>query len=273
MSASRHEVGPWIERLARLGYAAKGLVYLVIGGLAAEAALTARGRTTDTEGALRTILDQPYGRLALWAAAIGLAGYALWRLVSAVADPEHGGHGLAALGRRGANFGKGAVHALFAVQSARLAGGRRAAGGPDPGDWTARVLAAPAGRWIVVAVGLAVVVYAIYQFYRAAVAKFEKRLDFRTADARVRAAAVRFGQFGIAARGVVFLVIGIFVLRAAVQRNANEVRGFADALRTLERQPAGPMLFGLVAFGLVAYGLFELVEARYRRIRVIAGEG
>lgn len=264
------EAAPWIELLARGGYVAKGFVYLVIGGLAAQAALTAGGRATDTEGALRTILDEPYGRLALWAAAAGLAGYALWRLVSAFADPEgeRDGRTLSALGRRSANFGKGVVHGLLALQCARLAGGRRSGGGPDPEGWTARVLAEPAGRWLVVATGLAVVAYAFYQFYRAASARFGRRLEFGDADARVRRAAIRFGQFGIAARGVVFLVIGIFVLRAAMRSDASEVRGFAEALRTLERQPAGPALFGLVAFGLVAYGLFEWVEARYRRIRV-----
>src|SRR3954471_4807295 len=81
---------PAIAGLARAGYAAKGVVYVLVGGLALLAAVGSRlpfdapeGATTGTRGALHRLVEQPYGKIILVAVAIGLAGYAIWCFVRA----------------------------------------------------------------------------------------------------------------------------------------------------------------------------------------------
>ena len=111
------------------------------------------------------------------------------------------------------------------------------------------------------------IAYGGYQLYRAYAAKLSKWLDLSSLRATAATWAIRFGRFGLAARGVVFVLMGLFLIRAAAQSDASEARGLGGALRTLAGQEHGPWLLGAVALGLVAYGLYELIEARYRRIR------
>jgi hypothetical protein len=129
-------------------------------------------------------------------------------------------------------------------------------------------MAAPFGRWLVAAAALGVIAYALYQLYRAYASKVRKHLDLDRLSAESQRLVVAVGRFGIGARGVVFLVIGWFLLRAARQADASEASGMGEALRTLERQPYGKWLLALVGLGFVSYGLYEFVNARYRRIAV-----
>lgn len=263
------EAAPWVEGLAHAGFAAKGVVYLVIGALALLAAVGRGGQTTDSEGALRTLLQQPFGWLLLVVIAIGLAGYALWRFVEAAVDPEGAGTQDTRVVKRAAYAISGAIHAALAVQAARLVFGLRGAsgGGSAPQDWTALVLAQPLGRWVVVAVGLGVAAFGLTELVRAYRTDLPKQLELGRLGHSARKWIVRFGRMGMAARGVVFVVMGAFLVRAAATHDASEARGLGGALASLHEQPHGPWLLGLVAIGLMAFGLFELVQARYRRIR------
>jgi hypothetical protein len=264
------EAAPWIQRLARMGFAAKGLVYLIIGGLALRVALGEGGRTTDSGGALRTILEQPYGAALLGIVAVGLAGYALWSFVQATLDPEGIGGGGKGTLARAAHAISGAIHTGLALQAARMAFGLRAGGdgGSRAQDWTALVLAQPMGRWLVAAAGLAIAALGLVEGVRAYRTDLPKRLDLSGVGGSARAWIVRCGRMGMAARGVVFGLVGGFLLRAALTYDAGQARGLGGALDTLHQQAYGRWLLGLVATGLVAYGLFELVLARYRRITV-----
>lgn len=262
------EAAPWIQRLARMGYAAKGVVYLIIGGLALQAALGEGGKTTDSEGALRTILEQPFGWALLAIVALGLAGYAIWCFVQAIRDPEGIGSDAKGLGKRVVRAISGAIHTALALQAARLAfgsGGDKTSGSASQ-DWTAAVLAQPMGRWIVIAVGLAIVALGLVELTRAYRTDLPKQLDLGRLGASARTWVVRCGRIGMAARGIVFAMIGGLVVRAALTYNSREAGGIGAALERLHEQPQGRWLLGLVAAGLIAFGLFELVLARYRRI-------
>ncbi|MEJ7928344.1 DUF1206 domain-containing protein [Ramlibacter sp. AN1015] len=264
------EAAPWVERLARAGFAAKGLVYLIIGALALQAALGTGGETTDSSGALRSVLQQPYGWVLLALIAIGLAGYAMWRFVEGGMDPQGlGAHGNALVKRAGYAI-SGVIHAALALEAVRLAFGFISGGSGDSGaqDWTARVLAQPLGRWIIAAVGLAIIGFGLVELFRAYRTDLPKRLDLGRLSPLAKVWVVRFGRMGMAARGIVFGVVGIFLVRAALSYDPSEARGIGGALASLHGQPYGPWLLGLVAIGLIAYGLFEGVQARYRRIDV-----
>jgi hypothetical protein len=258
---------PWVERLARFGYAAKGAVYIVAGALAVMTAAGVGGELTDARGALRSIARQPFGRTMLAVVAVGLAGYVLWRWVQSVTDADQKGRSFKGLAVRAAYFASGTVYAGLALAAARLVfGADEPPGESATRSWTARLMAMPFGDLLVTLAGLSVIGFGLYQIYKGYRAKFAKRLKLPEIEDGARDWAVLTGRVGYAARGVVFLVVGAFLIQAARRHDPGEAQGLDGALRALAQQSFGPYILGVVAAGLVAYGLFALVEARYRRI-------
>lgn len=260
---------PWFERYAHAGYAAKGTVYIIMGGLALVAALGRGGAITDQTGAVLAVYQQPLGRFLLVVVAIGLLGYALWSWIQAALDPEGYGHDAKGVAVRAGYTVVGLAYAGLALTALQVATGRAAAvKGSDAQaqDWTARLLDLPAGVLLVVVAGLIVLAVAGVLFYRAYRADFRQQLSHGMAPEEVRASAIWLGRVGYAALGVVFTIIGIFMLVAAFQRDAGKARGLAGALNTLLQQPFGHVLVFVVALGLLAYGCYGLAQARFRRI-------
>jgi hypothetical protein len=258
---------PWLVRFARLGLAAKGVVYLVIGGLATMAAVGAGGGTTDTRGAMGFIAGSSAGRGLLAAMGIGLLAYGLWAIVAAFLDSEHRGDDGKGIVVRLARAGRGIAYGALGVEAIRLFLTARASDGNGADHWTARVMAMPFGRWIIGAVGAGIALYAIYQWWRAARKDLEKRLRIPSSDEKAHW-AVKMARFGIAARGVVFLVIGWFLIQAALRFDPARAGGIGESLATLAAQQYGPIVLGVVALGVMAYGVWELVNARYREMAV-----
>lgn len=259
---------PWVERLARFGYAAKGVVYFVVGLLAAQAALGVGGQITDTSGALQAIVTQPFGKFLLTLVTIGLIGYVIWRVVQTILDPEHSGESTDAkqvvqrIGYALSAF----AYAGLAFTAIKLILGSGGSGGDATQDWTARFMAQPFGQWLVGLGGLATIAVGLSYLYEAYKAKFQKHFRLSQMSEKERTWAKRLGQFGIAARGIVFGVIGFFLIQAALQSNASEARGLGGALASLAQQPFGSWILALVALGLIAYSIYSLIEARYRQI-------
>lgn len=261
---------PALVMLGRAGYAAKGIVYVVIGALAAGAALGAGGGATDSRGALSVIRDGPMGTIALVAIGIGLLGYMAWRLVAAVTDAEGKGDEPTKLAVRAAQAARGVAYGALGVQALRQVGGESpGVQGEAARDWTARLLDMPFGRALVVVVGLGVLGYAAYQVYRAFSDKAKKHLDLYEAGPTQATWIVRLGRFGIAARAIVFAVIGVFLLRAGMQADSGEAGGIAQSLQALGGADYGRLVLGAVAFGLIAYGIYQLATARYRHMRAV----
>lgn len=263
------DVAPWIVRFARVGFAAKALFYFLIGLLAARAAVGSGGQTTDSRGAMRMIADSPGGLFTLGLIGLGLLGYAAWRLVSALTNAEGRDGDAKGAAIRVGTAAKGITHGwlgIVALLAAARGGEAGGGGGEQTRGWTTRVLDWPFGRWLVIAGGLAVIGYGLYQLYRAMRRdKLAKRLDLHEASEAGATWILNLGQFGVAARGVVFGVIGFLVARAAWRHRASGA-GVEQSLDVLGGM--GPLVLGTVAVGLMAYGLYELAEARYRRIRV-----
>jgi len=252
--------------MARAGYASRGLVFLIIGMLAILAAAGSGSRTVGAQGALYALLRQPFGQALLGIVAVGLLCFALWRLLQAIVDADHCGKDVKGLLRRAGFAGSALIHLALAGAAAGLAlGFARSARSEDQTvrDWTVWLMMQPLGRWMTMAIGLAVVGFGI------ALAVKALRADFRD-DLGVTAATrewiVRLGRIGYVARGLMFLLIGGMLLIAAWYANASEAQGFGGALRAVERQPYGWILLGLVAAGLLSYAGFEFAQAAYRRV-------
>lgn len=253
-----------IERLARLGYASIGIVYMIVGALAAMAGLGKGGTPRGQKSAFLVILHQPFGRIALGVIALGLTGYTLWRLVSAATDSEHRGSDAKGWAIRLASAGRGLIYGAITIEVLRLMlhkGGGGSGGDAQAKHWAARLIDEPFGPWLIGAVGLGIVAYGAYQLYAAWDAKLSKRLSLGEMDDAVRRKVVAISRFGLGARGVVFFVIGGSLVLAAVKHNPDAARGTSGALASLPE----PVLV-VVGVGLAAYGVYALVNARYRRI-------
>jgi hypothetical protein len=216
------------------------------------------------------VVQAPFGMALLALAAVGLAGYALWRLTQALLDTERKGTDLHGLQARGAYLVSAAVYVSLAFFAVRLLLGAEGAadGESSTRDWTAWLMAQPFGRWLVGGIGIGIVGTALVQFWQAWSTDFCEKLALDRVSRAQETWIIRLGRLGFAARGVAFTIIGGFLILAAIHSRPEEAHGLGGALATLAEQPFGPWLLGLVAAGLAAYGLYMLAEARYRRLSV-----
>ena len=261
---------PWFTALARLGCAAKGLVYIVIGWLALLTAIRAGGQTTDPQGAITTIYQQPFGKVLLFIIFVGFVGYALWQFARAAFNPDGEGDAKKDTVRRIGYAVVGVSYLGFALAALRLTLQQTAPQGSNTStqDWTARLLSAPFGVFLVVLLGLIVLGVAGALLYEAWKLRFERYFPLGQMNETERKLTRYTGRYGIGSLGAIFIIIGLFLIVAALHHNPAQAQGLAGALATLAAQPFGPVLLGLVALGLLAYGVYSGVEARYRRIHV-----
>jgi hypothetical protein len=263
------QAAPALERLARLGYAGKGVLYFTIGLLALlSAAHRPGGSTTDQRGAMQSIDQLPFGSFLLILLAVGLAGYAMWQVIRALLDPERQGttpHGLI----KRAGYLLSAFSYLALAIAATVRAPARSSG-TQTRDWTAQLLHVPGGRLLVGLVGLAVLAVAANEVRLAVTSSFMQDIDLTEAGRERRQTVERVGQVGITARAIVFALIGWFFLQAAWKSAPDKAGGLKDALTTLASQPFGQVLLALVALGLMAFGLYCGVLAVYRRIHIVS---
>jgi hypothetical protein len=259
---------PWVERIARAGYAAKGVVYATIGVLAMREALGLGGSTTGVGGAMRSMGPQPLETVLLIILAAGLAGYALWKLVQGIMDPDQKGSNPHGIVRRVGYVGSGVIHGGLAFTAAQSVFGAEDSS-EDAMAASAMAFQPPLGPILVGLVGLTVISVGLYQLYAAYGANFRDDLKLnRMSDGEERW-VILAGRVGTAARALAIGVAGAFVVLAAYQSDPSETRGLGEALETLQRQPSGSYMLGAVAAGLLVYGAFMLLVARYRRIEPV----
>ena len=254
---------PVFAILSRAGFVARALIYGIIGLLAFELVAGHGGKITDQQGALRTVEQRSFGHVLLAGLAIGLGGYAIWRLFRAFLG--HGREGAdSGIERLGA-LGSGIVYALMCAVAIQILTGPGTSGG-NTQKTASDVFGWPAGRWLIGAAGLVLAGVAVYQFIRGVRHKF---LDDSKTEQMPRAVRTWFtilGTIGHVARAVVFALVAAFLLKAAYDYKANEAIGLDGALAKLHNGAYGSWLLGAVAAGLIAFSCFSLVEARYRRI-------
>lgn len=264
--ASNAVGNPWIVRLARFGFIVRGIIYFVPGVLALRLAFGTHGAAMTQTSAIEMIGHQQFGRVLLIAVAIGLAGYSLWGVIRAVFDPLHKGHSLRGLAQRfGFATSALAYAGLMIATLGNLAGAQHMA---KPNDLTAGLLAKPFGLWLFAIIGLFWIVAGMGEIARGWRSSFKEDLDLGRVGPTERRWAMLLGRFGIAARGVVFTIIGMLLVGAALHAGSQRGDGMDGALLALAHQPFGRMLLAAAGLGLIAFGVFSAMCARWMRMRV-----
>ena len=256
-----------VEKIARIGFLTKAVLYVIIGVVAIQAAFEG-GQAEGSKGVMQMIAEQPFGRFLLGATMVGLFAYALYRAVEAVLDPWGRRTDENRIAKRIGYGVSAAIHASLGIWAASFlwgTGGGAGSGGKQA--WTAKLLAAPGGQFLVGAIGVAVLGVALYQVHKAYKQKFMENFDRSHMSQKEVKAARGVGIAGLTARGVVFAIMGWFLIRAAVRFDPNQVEGLGGVLRSIATAGYGPWLLGLVALGLLAYGIYCAFMARYGRVQ------
>ncbi|MFG2573765.1 DUF1206 domain-containing protein [Streptomyces sp. NPDC048481] len=265
--AERAARGSVTKGAAKAGFAARGVIYLLVGLLALQIAFGDTKEEADRQGALAEISEKPFGSVVLWALGVGLVGMALWRLSEAVfgavgADGRSAKKRLVALGRC-------VFYSFVAYSVLAFAAGSGSGGGSSDEqsrDVTARVLELSGGQWIVGVAGVGIVVAGLWIAARAVMRSYHKKLRLGEMSPRVRRLVDVTGVGGGGTRGLVFAAAGVFAVRAAVEYEPDKAKGLDDTLRSFAGTPAGPGLLACVAAGLMLFGLFSFAMARWRKV-------
>jgi Domain of Unknown Function (DUF1206) len=251
--------------LARAGFLARGLMYIVIGWIALQVAFGRTGQEADRTGALHELSTKPFGAAALWLLVVGFSGMALWRLSEAVYGSASGGRKASS---RLLSLARAVIYAVigYGVLKYAIGAGAPQSSNQQSQDLTAALLRHTGGQAVVVIVGLAFIGGGLYLGYQAWRERFRRGLELGQMRARTRRIVEWLGKAGGTARGIVFVTAGVFLVVAAVEYKPQQAKGVDSSLRALAATPAGLWLLVLVAIGLIMFGLFSCCQARWQRL-------
>lgn len=263
----RVDTGSALRFLARTGFIARGLMYIVIGWIAVEIAFGKTGQQADRTGALHALGGTAAGQAALWLLGIGFFGMALWRLSGALLGRPGADRGHAAR-QRLASLARAVIYAVlgYGVLEYTLGFGSPPSSNQQSTDLTATLMRHPGGRVLVVVIGVALIGGGLVLAYQAWRKRFLQNMRLGQLRARARRIVEWLGRVGGVARGAVFITAGVFLVVAAVRSQPGEAKGIDSSLRALAATPLGPWLLLVVAIGLILFGLFSCCEARWRRV-------
>jgi hypothetical protein len=259
----------WVVPAMRAGFAARAVVFGLIGWLALRAALRG-GYAGGPEAALESVADEVFGTPLLWGSAGGAFGFAAWCLMAAVLDLDCRGRDARGIFARLDFGGTGLLYIVIGVFVGELAATGVTGGGGDEETrerGTAWLLALPAGGWIVIALGVGFVAAGIWFGYKGIAGKYRERL--RDTDMVERLDPVC--KFGWVAYGFVIVILGAFLLWAGWTMDPRHAGGFAEAFALVREAVFGRVLLGILAFGFIAFAVECLVEAAYRIVPAVHG--
>ncbi|MBA4798657.1 MAG: DUF1206 domain-containing protein [Rhizobiales bacterium] len=250
--------------MARAGYGARGVVFLMVAALALFSGFA--GAEPDTNSALETLLQQPFGRVWIGLIGLGLAGFVVWRLAQSLANADGQDDDAKGYAIRAALFGSAITYAGLAMTSILMAlqmsNGSGGSGGEE--GIAAWVMSQPFGRYLAGIIGIGFIIGGIVTAMKGIKRSFGRYLEL---DAKKNSPAVLISIYGLVARGVVFGIIGVLFLYAAFNVDPEQAGGMAEAMAWLRELPFGGIIYAVVAVGLAAFGIYNFVEARYRRIQ------
>jgi hypothetical protein len=271
-SMARGASGVWLRAGSRLGLACRGTVYLLVGYLAFRLALAAHGREGEpasSAGAVQAAVDPAWGRVPLVLLVAGLAAYALTQLLEAVFRPARAASAMGRWRQRAVSSWGFVLYSVFCLSTARLlveTPAQQTAQSEQRQDtgMTADLLRTGWGKALLLLVGILVVAGGLEAGRRAVRLNFRERFTDEHMSRALAMVTRALGAFGSVARAVVFVLVGVFLVKAAVLSSADQTKGLDAIFRSVASSPYGSWLLALLACGLFCYGLYCLVEARYR---------
>ncbi|WP_117161222.1 DUF1206 domain-containing protein [Paraliobacillus sp. X-1268] len=263
---AKEELKPWIRRLARIGYMAKGLVFVMVGILTFMAAIGVGGNTSGTQGMFRSLAGMPFGEILLWLIVIGLLLYEMWLLIKVIEDPQNKGNGLKGLFSRGASLVIAIIYGGLIYSAFKIALNAGSSGGNTEKTITAKLLSQPFGQWIIVAIGVIIIGYGLLELYKGVTTKFIKRFHTENMSSHEYKIAKNAGRLGLASRGVVFGMIGFLFIKTAWTSNSDQVKGLDGVLSELSQEPYGQLMLAITAIGLFLYGVYQIARGRYQHM-------
>jgi len=256
---------PVLDVLTRMGFAAKGLLTMLVGVLALRYAFRRGGGITGQGGAVEWVLRHPFGGWMLAVLAVGLASYALWMFVAAFVDPERKGERFQAVAERLGFFATGVGYVLLASTAFALLLGRRNDGALDLQHFIASVLTPHVGRVLVGLAGLIVMTAGVLQLRLGITGRFRSTLQSGLSPV-ARVITGGSGSLGYVTLGMLSVIAGWSLIEVAVEYDPSEASGWPEALRLLSSVDHGRWLLAAAAVGLICYGLYFVLQARYRRL-------
>lgn len=269
--AAKNGAAPWVTKLARIGYMVDGVVYVLVGVLALDASLGARSPNVSREEALRTVLAEPFGRVLLVLISFGLIAYSIGHLFMAARDPERETKkGIVNVVNRSAHLLNGLITFGLALVAGQLGFGLgpTTSDGRTPADWTRELLALPLGQLLVIGIGLGFLGLALHQIYKAISANFRKVMRLEMMSERQQRWLISTGRIGYIVRGIIYGLMGAFLLQAARSFNPQEARGLGQTLAAIAGQEYGLYLLAAVAAGFIAFGIYVILVGRYREFNL-----
>lgn len=267
-SPAKHAAAnPVLEFLERTGYVVRGALYAVMGLLALRIALSQPGgAATDLNGSLVFLISNPFGKVVLLVAIVGLSAYSAWGLVRAIYDPLHRGSNPSGYMERLGFVSSAVSYAAIVIFAIKILVGFGAGSTDSTKQAVENVLNHPAGGLLTIIIGLIAIGIGLGQFVDSYRAEFKKDLKSSEMTEGQRNTAVVLGRFGMFARGVIFLIVGWFVLQAGIHHDPGQAQGFGGAFLFLLNKPYGHVLLGVVALGFIALGIHSLACARWIRL-------
>jgi Domain of Unknown Function (DUF1206) len=255
-----------LAMVARVGLIAYGAVHLLIAWLALQIAWGLAGnQSADTSGAMKTLADQPFGRILLWLVAVGLIALALWQSTQAIWGYRNS-EGTQRIGKRITSAAKAAAYTALGVSAISIALGSQESSSQTQQQATSGVLAWPGGRVLVVAAGLVIIGVGVASVVKGVKQSFSEEINTSSMSPAVRKGVTRMGQVGYVAKGAALGVVGGLLSYATLTFDPQKAQGLDGALQTILAQPFGRFLLTAVALGFLAFGLFAILQARYRRM-------
>jgi fumarate reductase subunit D len=265
-TVKRAAANPILELLERLGYVVRGALYAVMGLLALGIAFGVGGQTTDLSGSLLFLISNPLGKLVLVVVAVGLGAYSLWGFIRAIYDPLHRGRDAGGYAARLGFVSSAISYAAIVFFALQILVGSGGGASDSTQKSIAAILTHPGGGPLTIVIGLVAILIGLGQFLEAYRATFKEDLKGAEMSSSERDIAIKLGRFGMFARGVIFLIIGWFLVQAGLHHDAGQVQGFGGAFLFLLGQPSGRVVLGIVALGFVALGLHSFACARWIRL-------
>ena len=265
----RRESARWVEPVGRIGLAVQGVLYGIVGILALQVASGHTDDRADQHGAIETVSSQPFGRALLLALTVGLALHCAWRLLLAYRG-EPGDDDAKAWIKRAGHFGRALIYAGFTVTAARVLTEADEGGGSEQQEAASKVLDLPGGKLVLVTVGVIVIGTGLWHASKLITQSFADDLEVDGRSDAVKRLVLALGSIGYVARGVVFALVGWFLVQAAIDQDPKEGGGVDNALKRVADSEYGSGLLRLLAGGLLIFGVYRIVDACVRKREAVA---